>query len=120
MRSLTGVVYHYNPTSNRNGRGSFRAEVVLYIIIILHQTATSVYIAPAAYWLYIIIILHQTATIEAFEKAKCRLYIIIILHQTATSTNISIIIFKLYIIIILHQTATGSKDKATALCCISL
>ena len=36
----TKVVYHYNPTSNRNSAMCVAASAVLYIIIILHQTAT--------------------------------------------------------------------------------
>ena len=35
------VVYHYNPTSNRNYADTFIAANMLYIIIILHQTATN-------------------------------------------------------------------------------
>ena len=34
------VVYHYNPTSNRNRRSQSEPRIRLYIIIILHQTAT--------------------------------------------------------------------------------
>ena len=34
------VVYHYNPTSNRNHEAEKLALDMLYIIIILHQTAT--------------------------------------------------------------------------------
>ena len=36
------VVYHYNPTSNRNAQSTAFCAALLYIIIILHQTATSV------------------------------------------------------------------------------
>ena len=35
------VVYHYNPTSNRNIDKQFQQGTLLYIIIILHQTATN-------------------------------------------------------------------------------
>ena len=34
------VVYHYNPTSNRNVTQRLITKEMLYIIIILHQTAT--------------------------------------------------------------------------------
>ena len=34
------VVYHYNPTSNRNYQNELTKFSLLYIIIILHQTAT--------------------------------------------------------------------------------
>ena len=34
------VVYHYNPTSNRNLESVITNGIELYIIIILHQTAT--------------------------------------------------------------------------------
>ena len=34
------VVYHYNPTSNRNEDVNIINVIKLYIIIILHQTAT--------------------------------------------------------------------------------
>ena len=37
--------------------------------------------------LYIIIILHQTATEKPCSLQKAELYIIIILHQTATANN---------------------------------
>ena len=37
---IRNVVYHYNPTSNRNMRFRLADEGELYIIIILHQTAT--------------------------------------------------------------------------------
>ncbi len=62
MDSCTAVVYHYNPTSNRNNVCDFVYKDALYIIIILHQTATmhSPIVQPVS--LYIIIILHQTAT----------------------------------------------------------
>ncbi len=36
----SSVVYHYNPTSNRNRIKSDDDFIKLYIIIILHQTAT--------------------------------------------------------------------------------
>ena len=37
--------------------------------------------------LYIIFILHQTATVSLYRVLRQRLYIIFILHQTATSTR---------------------------------
>ena len=80
--------------------------VLLYIIIILHQTATANSHRSAAYGLYIIIILHQTATIGMPRQSALGLYIIIILHQTATPISRERPSRQLYIIIILHQTAT--------------
>ncbi len=60
--NMPKVVYHYNPTSNRNDQGSLDVSPELYIIIILHQTATLGMNASEVIELYIIIILHQTAT----------------------------------------------------------
>ena len=56
------VVYHLHPTSNRNVTISVVKVSVLYIIFILHQTATDWqdFINDAK--LYIIFILHQPAT----------------------------------------------------------
>ena len=59
---LDNVVYHYNPTSNRNSNIIKERIRKLYIIIILHQTATVGANLALANKLYIIIILHQTAT----------------------------------------------------------
>ena len=59
------VVYHYNPTSNRNSEGLF------YILwkVVYHYNPTSNrnchYDIVFLTGLYIIIILHQTATIAA-------------------------------------------------------
>ena len=79
-----GVVYHYNPTSNRNTEDVWERFCRLYIIIILHQTATLVLPYLSVRMLYIIIILHQTATWAQMYCIDGGLYIIIILHQTAT------------------------------------
>ena len=43
---VNGVVYHYNPTSNRNGQKHLIRMAPLYIIIILYQTATLLYTVP--------------------------------------------------------------------------
>ena len=56
------VVSSYHPTSNRNSLPLLANQAELYLLIILHQTAT----CPAFFccWsrLYLLIILHQTAT----------------------------------------------------------
>ena len=125
---MMSVVYHYNPTSNRNRDKTISQHEELYIIIILHQTATKFYLSLLSYSLYIIIILHQTATKHLIILDLHLLYIIIILHQTATQQcqqrhkedvvyhynptsnrngpQAFDFVNELYIIIILHQTAT--------------
>ncbi len=100
------VVYHYNPTSNRNYCPAVCKGRALYIIIILHQTATALMVSTSGAMLYIIIILHQTATVYGMLLKYSLLYIIIILHQTATPACDASVVAMLYIIIILHQTAT--------------
>ena len=114
------VVYHYNPTSNRNAHNLFIFRLSLYIIIILHQTATNLADVLDGSTLYIIIILHQTATVHPLTKKHRQLYIIIILHQTATICAISFSTPSLYIIIILHQTATVWRLGGDLCSCISL
>ena len=56
------VVYHYNPTSNRNVNG----EAVCELLVVYHYNPTSnrnnISQTPPPATLYIIIILHQTAT----------------------------------------------------------
>ena len=87
-KQTASVVYHYNPTSNRNKVLVPKDPKKLYIIIILHQTATEMYFGDVFGVLYINIILHQTATMSAGDVRRSKLYIIIILHQTATVATI--------------------------------
>ena len=80
------VVYHYNPTSNRNCPWL----VCIRLRVVYHYNPTSNRNNDVKNdfigWLYIIIILHQTATYCSNATFASRLYIIIILHQTATTT----------------------------------
>ena len=63
-----GVVYHLHPTSNRNTNTVLVSSKRLYIIFILHQTATWYCKSTHNIWLYIIFILHQTATQACFKS----------------------------------------------------
>ena len=57
------VVYHPFPTSNHNLLNERVAEVLLYIILFLHQTTTSIDFLYTVHSLYIILFLHQTTTV---------------------------------------------------------
>ena len=78
------VVSSYHPTSNRNLLIVFITVVLLYLLIILHQTATIYPCYGVLEGLYLLIILHQTATFGVGLGVRRSLYLLIILHQTAT------------------------------------
>ena len=62
MDKIFPVVYHYNPTSNRNYAELYGSDA----IVVYHYNPTSnrnpLKLHPVVFMLYIIIILHQTAT----------------------------------------------------------
>ena len=80
---LSVVVYHYNPTSNRNLGLNTVQILSLYIIIILHQTATILQLRLEKLLLYIIIILHQTATYAKALELKEQ----VVYHYNPTSNR---------------------------------
>ena len=57
---------------------------MLYIVLFLHQTATSAHIIQCTLPLYIVLFLHQTATFNLRLRSRIGLYIVLFLHQTAT------------------------------------
>ena len=120
QRSIVEVVYHYNPTSNRNRYSLHRGRRR----VVYHYNPTSnrnhALQRGNVFQLYIIIILHQTATLLVMRRCTSLLYIIIILHQTATLPIGTIALGLLYIIIILHQTATTKVRANFVVGCISL
>ena len=62
-------------------------QLMLFIILILHQTTTSIRVEHRDQLLFIILILHQTTTILHVEHINVMLFIILILHQTTTRTR---------------------------------
>ena len=56
------VVYRSIPTSNRNRNAGQVTALELYIVLFLHQTATSERVIKDCLMLYIVLFLHQTAT----------------------------------------------------------
>ena len=58
----TLVVYRSIPTSNRNQLGPVHHADELYIVLFLHQTATTTHHWHCLPALYIVLFLHQTAT----------------------------------------------------------
>ncbi len=124
------AVYPYIPTSNRNVLRLQRYNVLLYILIFLHQTATAIlhlysrkgcislysYIKPQPKWsagaadgaVYPYI---PTSNRNCYRLTVMRygLYILIFLHQTATCPTHTQWPPMLYILIFLHQTATRTK-----------
>ena len=67
--------------------------------------------------LFLINILHQTATVTQSAVFSPMLFLINILHQTATY-NVSIVDYiELFLINILHQTATMSGGQSKILSC---
>ena len=90
---------------------------VLFLISILHQTATLNSIVSSAFELFLISILHQTATTRERWATKWRLFLISILHQTATCAVITTQHDALFLISILHQTATLPGCLGSGLCC---
>ena len=77
------VPYQYS-TSNRNSWTFGRVDVQLFLINILHQTATKGYDSWSSSQLFLINILHQTATDRIIISYSGSLFLINILHQTAT------------------------------------
>ena len=77
------VPYQYS-TSNRNRRFPSVPFHLLFLINILHQTATTTCCLPLRMMLFLINILHQTATRQQQTCREQRLFLINILHQTAT------------------------------------
>ena len=70
--------------------------------------------------MYLLIILHQTATLNLLIIIYLRLYLLIILHQTATSGLKTRPTSWLYLLIILHQTATCRSPVRCVAGCIFL
>ena len=60
--SLSLVVYHTIPTSNHNQWLNHKLNLMLYIILFLHQTTTRLKRDKYNHKLYIILFLHQTTT----------------------------------------------------------
>ena len=84
-RPLGGRVVSYrNSTSNHNWKSSMVFSSLLYLIEILHQTTTAVYVELMGRALYLIEILHQTTTAFLSTLIGFKLYLIEILHQTTT------------------------------------
>ena len=79
-----GVVPYQYSTSNRNSYRSKCNTLALFLISILHQTATSRDGACSERGLFLISILHQTATHNFIIAPQAELFLISILHQTAT------------------------------------
>ena len=66
------VVYRSIPTSNRNCLSTLENQLVLYIVLFLHQTATKGSNGLGVGPLYIVLFLHQTATVMKEEiKGVC-------------------------------------------------
>ena len=79
----TVVPYQYS-TSNRNIIYATCVVSRLFLISILHQTATERQVDVGTRELFLISILHQTATIKNIHDERIKLFLISILHQTAT------------------------------------
>ena len=62
-RNRHWVVYRTIPTSNHNFVLIRAFALVLYIVLFLHQTTTTIRCCPLRYWLYIVLFLHQTTTL---------------------------------------------------------
>ncbi len=77
------VPYQYS-TSNRNQQIQPAPDCQLFLISILHQTATKKELENKGLKLFLISILHQTATCTPAEFHQVWLFLISILHQTAT------------------------------------
>ena len=61
-RYIFSVVYYHVPTSNHNTCCNVHGSCLLYIIMFLHQTTTTVNTTNIRPKLYIIMFLHQTTT----------------------------------------------------------
>ncbi len=59
-------------------------NVMLFIILFLHQTTTISLTFLFTYMLFIILFLHQTTTRDGRYYHDCPLFIILFLHQTTT------------------------------------
>ena len=102
------VPYQYS-TSNRNRSPRYASKLLLFLISILHQTATTTLSTLTVPVLFLISILHQTATISRSSFTWTKLFLISILHQTATSSCTTSCPHMLFLISILHQTATSNS-----------
>ena len=87
-RRPEGVVPYQYSTSNRNVPEGICWHVELFLINILHQTATSPFFSSINSMLFLINILHQTATMLKLITRTRPLFLINILHQTATLTGL--------------------------------
>ena len=128
------VVYRTIPTSNHNCRPSRPLCLLLYIVLFLHQTTTS--LSSIRKWseLYIVLFLHQTTTLrgEAYLEQGCISYYSYIKPQPGMLLPISCTVvyrtiptsnhnytcvldalFLLYIVLFLHQTTTTRRWEHT-------
>ena len=112
------VVYHLHPTSNRNCRFSFFPILPLYIIFILHQTATCYgpsWLVPGC--------ISSSSYIKPQRPACIAVAPSVVYHLHPTSNrNFLSVHFQtllLYIIFILHQTATWVTSLIVKHRCIS-
>ena len=74
MRTSVGVsvVSYRNSTSNHNTEACFIKRAELYLIEILHQTTTVIFLVICLVLLYLIEILHQTTTkVQRIYKTLC-------------------------------------------------
>ena len=131
------VPYQYS-TSNRNRCWSRHSCQQLFLISILHQTATKIRAALRKHKLFLISILHQTATEPRPHSLyyRCSLSVFyikpqhflahflhrqVVPYQYSTSNRNIIyatcVVSRLFLISILHQTATKGYDSWSASCC---
>ena len=78
------VVYRTIPTSNHNSFHHVFLQLLLYIVLFLHQTTTVKVVFMLHVMLYIVLFLHQTTTKKSTMAYSPTLYIVLFLHQTTT------------------------------------
>ena len=113
------VVSSYHPTSNRNFPRLVLSCKRLYLLIILHQTATSLPLSPASFGC---IFLSSYIKPQLSSIFLCTDTVVSSYHPTSNRNfgNFAYLCGKLYLLIILHQTATARLIKIMPKRCIFL
>ena len=106
QRRLFSVVPYQYSTSNRNVAGTVFFQMLLFLINILHQTATLACRKLSLLSCSLSIFYIKPQLWMMSFMAQTLLFLINILHQTATNWRILFIVSVLFLINILHQTAT--------------